>query len=188
MRHSERMEKGVLYTAAVLLCLVLASFWMMGNIYARYSSTASGSDSARVAIFGHDQSISLTAGTGMTNLKPGDSKTYTVEVANYKTGTTSEVALRYDLEIVTTGNLPLQYTVSKKAASESLGSTQIGSFEETTTDVSKTFSDGNMHFEAGKQESAVYTIEVVWPKDKADASYAGIPDDITVNVNVVQID
>ena len=181
MRHSVRMEKGILYTAAVLLCLVLASFWLMSNIYARYSSTASGSDSARVAIFGHDQSISLTNENGMTGLKPGDSRTYTVKVANYKGEIVSEVALKYNLEIVTAGNLPLKYTISKDGK-------EIGFYEETSDDVKRTITNDDMKFSAGTKNEENYAIQISWPSDKNDASYAGIPDDITLNINVEQID
>lgn len=39
---------------AVLTCLVLLSFHLMGGMFAKYSSTATGSDSARVASFNVD--------------------------------------------------------------------------------------------------------------------------------------
>ena len=39
------------HVGLVLLCLVLCSTYMTGGLYARYTASAQGSDSARVAIF-----------------------------------------------------------------------------------------------------------------------------------------
>ena len=188
MRHSVRMEKGILYTAAVLVCLVLVSFWMMCNVYARYTVAESGEDNARVAIFGHSQSIQLSDENGLVDLVPGDSVTYTVTVANYNGATVSEVACKYALEIVTTGNLPLQYEVSKQNdASDASDMTVIDSFLESTNKT-KTISTDAMHFEAGSSKEDTYQIKVTWPESSKDAKYAGMPDDITVNVQVEQVD
>ena len=186
MAQFRRREKWMIYILAVLLCLVLASFWIMCNIYAKYTTSASGSDSARVAIFGHNQRIALSGESGMTGLKPGDSRTYTLTVANYNGQTISEVAVDYNLEIITTGNLPLEYQISKKENNSQ--STNIGSYTETYENKSKILKTDDMYFEAEIAASAEYTIQVNWPEDKKNASYAGIPDDITVNINVQQVD
>ena len=187
MVRSEKRRTWILYTFAILLCLVLASFWLMCNIYAKYTSQASGNDSARVALFGHDESVVLSSGTdGMSGLKPGDSRTYTLTVSNTKNQATSEVTVDYSLEIVTTGNLPLKYTVYKK--NDSLTGTEIGSFEETSAKMEEIFRTDDMHFEAGVKGSAEYTVQLEWPAEKNSASYAGMPDDITVNINVEQVD
>lgn len=187
MVRSEKRGTWILYTFTILLCLVLASFWLMCNIYARYTSQASGSDSARVALFGHDESVVLESGTdGMSGLKPGDSRIYTLTVSNTKNQAISEVTIDYTLEIVTTGNLPLKYTVYKKNGSQT--DTEVGTFEETSATMKKTFRTEDMHFEAGVQGSVEYTVLVEWQADKKSASYAGMPDDITVNINVEQAD
>lgn len=189
MQRLEKLEKWIVYIAAMLLCLVLASFWMMCNLYARYTTEASGEDGARVAIFGHNQSITLSDEAGLINLMPGNSVDYTLVVANYNASKVSEVALKYDLEIITAGNLPLNYTVSKKVSSSNTDvSNVIGTFAESAQNKTAQFENEQMYFKAGIKEESIYTISVQWPQQENDEKYAGIPDEITVSINVEQID
>ena len=108
MRHSERMERGVIYTAAVLLCLVLASFWVTGNIYARYTATAGADDAARAAKFDITEKVldgsNETSEAFSIDLAPGEEKIYTVQVTNK-----SEVAVEYSITAESPyHNLPLK--------------------------------------------------------------------------------
>ncbi len=186
MAGSRRKEKWIIYTLAVLLCLVLASFWLMSNIYAKYSTQISGGDGARVAIFGHSQSIQLSDENGMSDMIPGRKVIYTVKVANYNGTAVSEVACNYYLEIVTTGNLPLQYTVYQQKEASDV--TEIDSFLESSQNKKRKIYTSDMCFTAGNKKEDTYQITVVWPEDSNDAKYAGIPDNITVNVQVEQVD
>ena len=179
MVHSKFNDKWIVYIFVTLLCLVLTSFWMMCNMYARYSSSASGSDGARVALFGHNQSISLNE--ELDDLVPGKSFKYTLNVANYEGTKVSEVSLRYYFEIVTTGNLPLQYTITDENNNE------IGSFDESVENTSQ-FGNDTMYFDSSSQQKKEYTVNVVWPEDRKDEKYADIPDDIVVNIHVEQMD
>lgn len=92
MGFGERM----MWTAGVLFCLVLITTSMMGGLFARYTATESGSDSARVAKFGN-----------LTLTETGDF----VESADKKTATaiiipgvdlTKKVTLSFDASEVAT--------------------------------------------------------------------------------------
>lgn len=179
MVHSKFNDKWIVYIFVTLLCLVLTSFYMISNMYARYSSSATGSDGARVALFGHNQSISLNE--ELDDLVPGEEFTYTLNVANYKGTKVSEVSLRYYFEIVTTGNLPLQYTITGE------DNNKIGSFDESVENTSQ-FGNGTMYFDSSSKQEKKYTIKVIWPNNRNDEKYADIPDDIVVNIHVVQVD
>lgn len=185
MNRSRQKERWIIYILAVLLCLVLASFWLMSNIYARYTSEASGSDQARVAVFGHSQSITLSNEDVMKALKPGADFTYTLRVANYDATRTSEVALQYSMEIVTAGNLPLTYTLYRQ---EGQNEQMIGSFTESSDKKTEKITNDDMRFTAGTNAESSYVLKVQWPADKNGEIYAGIPDEITVNIHVDQID
>ena len=83
----------VMRTAALLICLTLFSVTFLSDVTARFASTASGSDSARVAKFametvatGQPEQIELKAGD------TGSSGTYTFTVKN-----TSEVLVKYSV-------------------------------------------------------------------------------------------
>lgn len=99
-RSSRRIGVGgiLLRVALVLLCLVLLSVYLMKGLYARYQTTGSGSDSARVAKF--DVVVSgMPSDTiqVICNNYNGDTGVYTFTVTN-----NSEVAVEYDAKLTYT--------------------------------------------------------------------------------------
>lgn len=80
--------------ACVLLCLTLITTHMTGGLFARYTTTAQASDSARVAKF---QVAGTENGTVSVQSDTDSEGNYSFEVINH-----SEVAITYDLEIVFT--------------------------------------------------------------------------------------
>lgn len=181
MQRFEKIQKFILYTAAVLFCMVLVSSWLLTGLYARYTTTVTGSDNARVALFGHSESINLSNDIS-EKIYPGNSVTYNLTVSNQSEKGISEVSQSYNIEVVTAGNLPITYTLKKDA--QVIGT----AFQETADKKSNVFATEDMNFQAGKEESVKYTLTAEWPSDKNDSSLAGIPDFITVNINVTQTD
>ena len=51
-RSSLTMGERLLFLAGILFCLILITTAMLGGLFARYTTSGSGSDSARVAKFG----------------------------------------------------------------------------------------------------------------------------------------
>lgn len=176
MSYSERIEKRMIYIVAVLLCMTLVSLWMVSNMYAKYSTESTGEDGARVALFGHEETITLDK--ALNTWVPGNSYNYNLHITNGK----SEVSVKYNMEIVTAGNLPLEYTLK-----DSAGKT-IKTFTESANQTSDTFDDTSMIFEAGVEKGQDYQLQVKWPTEKNDQSLNGVPDFIQININVEQID
>lgn len=168
--------------AAFLLVAALATACVVGGTLARYTAGDTSSDSARVAIFGHSEFINMetdwTAG-----LVPGITRTYDLAVTNGDDDRTSEVAQRYSIVLTTSGNLPLTYTLAPAD-----GSAVLGSFTESATTATHTFSSDSMAFAASQQSSHEYKLTVNWPAEKNDASLAGVPDFIQIDIDVEQID
>lgn len=181
MIRSGQKEKWIIYTLATLLCLVLASFWLMCNIYARYTSEASGSDEARVALWGSSQSIVLAESEKLPQ-KPGDRCVYTLSVSNRnRNNKESEVAQKYYMEVVTAGNLPLSYSISE-------GNQEIATFNETAQDKIWNIDKADMVFQTGNVDARTYTLTVTWPTDQKNAELAGVPDFIRINIYAEQLD
>lgn len=81
--------------AIILLTLTMITTHMTGGLFARYTTTASGSDSARVAKFDVKCEVkNVNNDTNTANYDPNENQV-TVLVTNY-----SEVAVKYRLEIV----------------------------------------------------------------------------------------
>lgn len=165
MRQKQRRPANkMLRAAAILLCLVAASLYLVTGLYARYTTSTTGSDGARVAKFevatGGDI---LMSNPFQVTMKPGETQRRTVTVQN-----NSEVAVTCILTAEnTTGNLPLELSWHKKG--ESL---------ETNT------------FDMAATESAVHTYElsIHWPEDQKDVSFNREVDHLVVTILCQQID
>ncbi len=106
----QRIGKYIWYFTGILLCLTLFSFWMSRGFYARYSTTITGEDSARVAKF-----EILRTGTYsedlVIELAPGETTTKTIVITN-----NSEVVVEYSLDVENlTENLPLKLEMETHA-------------------------------------------------------------------------
>lgn len=170
MIRFRKEEKWIIYIFITLLCLVLTSFWLMCNIYARYTSEASGSDGARVARFDITQSGEATSRIKV-NVYPGYSQSYKVSVTNR-----SEVAVEYAMEIKNTyGNLPLEFKMLDDQGNE--------------------ISTKSIDVSAQDRTEHSYQLNISWP-DGVDAAYssakspdyAGKTDVVEIILKAVQID
>ena len=112
MSKSNKKTPIVFYVGIVLACLTLISVYMTSGLYARYTTRATSSDSARVAKFRVTNTLTVTDSKGdevnsftmiEDSLIPGESTTYAFEVQN-----DSEVAVRFSVRgEVSINNLPL---------------------------------------------------------------------------------
>lgn len=178
MDRAGKRERGIIYILAILLCLVMASFWLMCNIYAKYSSEASGSDAARVAKFDVTESGRATQQI-QAEVYPGFSRTYQVAVTN-----NSEVAITYVMNVENPyKNLPLQFRMldadDNVITTESAETSQEYALSESA------------EIAASDHTEHTYKLEISWPvteADKKDPDYAGKVDVIEITLKAVQKD
>lgn len=170
MVRSGKKEKWIAYTLAVLLCLVMTSFWLMCNVYAKYSAEASGEDGARVAKF--EVTETGKDGTELTkqikmDVCPGFTQNYKVSVTN-----NSEVAITYVMNVENKyGNLPLRFRMLDENGNE---------ITSERADIS-----------AKDQMEHVYQLEISWPVDAESSAASGNADlrssDYAGKVDVIEI-
>lgn len=210
MRHSGRMERWVMYTAAVLLCLVLVSFWLMSNIFARYTTSGTGGDDARVAsfVFHLEDSASKTFDLSSIN-EPGKTAEYIFTVTNQRGNSISEVAEQYTIELEAEGSIPVQCKVVKSIAADDAETTetvcQTNNFssqsDNTNSEENNNEENNSGENNPGAKSSAIavpasqayeqeYTLSVKWPEAYNDAQYAGASGRaaVTLTVHAEQID
>lgn len=152
-----------LCAAAVLLCLTLLSTHLVGGLYARYTTTASGSDGARVAKFSitETKNGALFTEDFTVSTVPGETA-YTVSVEN-----NSEVAVAYTVSVTnTTGNVP--YIFSVNGSEYAVGSCSAAAY-------------------LAVGEEAAVSVKVKWNEEGATA-YIGMVDRITVTLQAAQVD
>ena len=156
-------------TVAVLLMLVLVTSGMVSGRFARYVTTATYEDGARVAKFNI-----VEEGTFFTqmraNVAPGIS-TEMISVKNY-----SEVAVEFTVTVDNVyHNIPLDFEVKN-------GDTTLTKSENADGTVSFT---GNIG--PGQQEQR-FQLYLIWTPSADSINYIGRVDLIRVTLDAVQID
>ena len=115
MKKNNRHSNWILRLAGILFCLTLFSVHLTSGLYARYTTSASGSDSARVARFDVQAEGELITFIS-ADIRPGETVEKTVEVTN-----NSEVAITYTVTAVNKfRNLPLAFTFQKEGKQDLL--------------------------------------------------------------------
>ncbi len=179
-----RHEKGnvLMGIVAVLLCATLASIHLVGGLYAKYTTSASGSDSARVAKFSITQKFLNEKNEEITQaieakVTPGTTQSVKLEIANK-----SEVAVEYALTVTNvTGNLPLKFKLTPVSGNNAPAVTSE-SYQNGVSKCSAVQKPGN--------HTDKYNLQIDWTSsgDDSDLAYIGMVDYITISVTATQID
>ena len=171
--------------AGILLCLTLVSVWLVGGLYARYTTSDSASDSARVAAFvfnvsdstHNNQDTHMITLSGIT--KPGDTETYAFIVKNSNGSAISEVSETYTITVALNGSMPLTATLNKAGSDLfTVDATATGRDSNSTTGA---FTPGN-----SSANTDTYALTVTWPSSASavDASFANGSGVATVTLTV----
>lgn len=169
--------------AALLVCLVLITTYMLSGAYSKFFSGASGSDSARAAHF----SPKFTSNDvfDVKNAKPGYFAEIDFTVQNYSGEEIPEVAMKYKILLKTTGNIPLTFTLLDKDEnqlnSDTLDCNGISGECVYEYDPSRVFS-------VGTNEEDNYSLKIEWENTKKDAKFSGMTDAVYLAVEFEQID
>ena len=179
--ESVRRKNWMLRIAAVLLIMVLVSTHMVSGLFARYTTTASGSDGARVAKFqitesllNEDDSVFTSVAAGVVPNVPCE-----VEVA---VDNASEVAVTYEIAVgKASDNLPLKFYVIPDEG----GAVNLETIAASAQSTPYSFS-GSINPTTTK----TYSMYVLWtPANEAEAlANMGMVDMITLELSATQID
>ena len=169
MRRSQSNIKTplVFRLGVALLCAMLVTSHLMGGLYAEYTTSATGSDSARVAkfSFGDGDWINNSQSTtlNISAMKPGDMVELEVEVEN-----TGEVTIRYQADLTNlTGNLPLKVAIRESDQNLDTNQNSISLLPGATKEL---------------------VVVVFWPQTSNSVDFMGKMDLIRITVTVEQVD
>ncbi len=121
MRKFSKKNKMNFLTVFLVIDVVLV-FSIIRTSSALYTSKTVGTADMDVALYAfsyggmkEDGTSEQTLNFDLGSIKPGETKTYKFSVSNQdeKTGKVSDTSLRYDLKIITTNNLGLEYKLYK---------------------------------------------------------------------------
>ena len=193
MRHADNRYKSnlALRMAGVLFCLVLISTWITGGLLARYVTTDSGEDEARVAAFVFRiQEELATFEIPEEEYAPGaDARVYQFTVTNQtKNGLICETDQEYTIRVTADGSLPLVYTLTE---TDGAGNGQAKkSIDALTASMWPAEISLGGSFDAGVAESTTYELKIEWPEenDRMKPVFAGGVAGVAVEITSVQID
>lgn len=159
--------------AAVLLFLTLLSTHLCSGLYARYTTTASGSDSARVARFEIEDG---TVGTWkedvvISELRPSESAVESMTCADIVNKSEVAVAVTLNVENVY-DNLPLKFVLLRN------DTVVAGPADEM----------GDLTYNVAPNDETPVELGVYWPLDENNLEFRGRVDLLRLTIRVEQID
>lgn len=158
-----------------MLIVLIVSLFGIGFTMSRYLNSFSKTGTISIAKY----SLNETGTIDLGMIAPGETLTYNFQVTNKEEGKISEVGQDYVIQIATTKNLPLIYTLT--GINTSGVGTLADNLDETTliTSVKGSFphTDEAVHS---------YTLTVTWPIEKKDSSYLNEVDQVSLNIVATQ--
>ena len=172
------------YIAIFLLVVFIIN--IMEITYSKYSSSANGDAVANIAFFIVDVGTYKNT-ISLNNLEPSNNDyIYKFTVNNFKNNKRTNVKLDYNLEFVTTTNLPLTYKIYKEGTNNIITSNEIIQDGDMYFNKLSTNEAGSFSYEENQTEE--YTLVVNFPityNDKPD-EYQGLIDSFMIKINATQ--
>lgn len=180
MKAKGKKPRLLCYLALAVLVTSLAA---TGTL-AKYSSLFSADASMEVAAFAGGGTINFDV--DLENISPGSTKTVQFTVQNYDAEQACEVALNYEIQVETTGNLPLSFQLlgKREAGDTSADSVLAGSLDDTLK-----AAGGKLPIASeGGRKQHTYELSMTWSQGETDEDYSKEIDMVTVTVTTVQAD
>lgn len=161
MRTTKKSTPALFYISLFLIAAVLWTSHLTSGLYARYATSDSASDSARVAKFNVSDQINAASAQSFTvsvELYPTQEEAYTFIVTN-----DSEVLVDYVVRIENlTNNLPLSFSIAGDVVSEKPIRIAIG-------------------------EEETFTVKINWPEGENAPALMGQVDLVEITLRVEQV-
>ncbi len=172
-----------------LLLAAVATGLFASTTLAKYASTFKGTATMTIAAFAGGSSVFDVT---MEDMYPGCSPhVVNFTVQNYDGSGESDVMLDYSIQVETTGNMPLEFTLTGQRESDDnyADSRCVGSLAPSAEDPNVlTATGGRLPVAAiGGKKVHSYALKVTWPEAEDDSDYSHEIDMITVSVTTVQV-
>lgn len=183
MMRREKRKKQIV-RLRYLVYLVLVTTVISSTTLARFATRESVSSGATIAAFVFGSNLDLDLGA-QGALAPGETKTIYFSVTNSENGTICEVPVDYEMQIETTGNLPLKFSLTGQ---------KVGSETDDSLSTLAGPLDEKLCAKGGKLPSARtggetihrYTLNMSWPQDKKAQEYSREIDHLSVKIKTTQ--
>ena len=189
---SNLKKNKFLLCIAILIAILV--FIVLLKTFGRYESNATGSAEAEVAFFVVDQSFetkTILLGEIVPSSEP---YVYKFLVSNFNSKKRAEVNIEYDIEFITTTNLPLEYEIYKNENYNDVGANNIISNSYKLQDDYGTYFNhliidekGSFSFKTNQTDE--YYLVVKFNENYKDNpyKYEGVVESVRVEINAKQV-
>ena len=183
MQRKRRRKIKQTYIKIIFLVIVLLmAIYLIKGVTAKYKTSASSSANVDIAYYiFKEQSISQDL--KLPSILPSSQAyTFTFSVANHDQNERTQTALEYSMELVTTTNIPFQFTVHKYGEQTNL-ITQTQTVQDSDNTYFKHFTIAGDEFGFSQDEQNVYVLEILFPLSLNSAEYEGIIEYMQLIIN-----
>lgn len=171
IRHRKRRTD---YAAAVLLCLVLITTFLLGGLAAQFRGTSAKKEEARVAVMAADVIADIPVSVGY----PGAEEVIPVTLTNYEGSSVCDVAQKYSFSLEKmTDNLPLTVELYSDKNCSTPMNAENG-----------VYSGEDFVFPAGEKTERTCYLKITWQEDKKDPNLSFEIDYLRIRISSEQID
>ncbi|ATW23435.1 hypothetical protein [Candidatus Formimonas warabiya] len=174
------MKLKLRYILFYIFILTLAA---MGISFSRFSTTLTNSGAENTTPPDIEFSTWVldyhAASVSLDNMFPGDTRTIAIWVRNWQAGDPVKISgytQNYNLELETTGNLPLEYTLADDEGKE-VNLSRPDSFR---------YIGETQQLSADMPETKEYLLSISWPVEKKDFRYRNEIDYLELKIRAVQ--
>lgn len=188
-----RRKKNKLYTFIIVFLLIdlLAVLVVINTSNARYESTAVSNTELEVALYALEEDDDYTI--SLNEMVPREEPyVYKFTVTNTdKNGRLSDVKLYYDLKIIATTNMHLNYKLYKNENYLSPSANSIVNLDIVAPDEDGTFfrtlTTSRVYFGFEEVETNEYTLLVYFPETFKNSKYQDLIESIQINIDSQQV-
>ena len=188
-----RRKKNKLYTFIIVFLLIdlLAVLVVINTSNARYESTAVSNTELEVALYALEEDDDYTI--SLNEMVPREEPyVYKFTVTNTdKNGKLSDVKLYYDLKIIATTNMHLNYKLYKNENYLSPSAKSIVNLDIVAPDEDGTFfrtlTTSRVYFGFEEVETNEYTLLVYFPETFKNSKYQDLIESIQINIDSQQV-
>ena len=186
MGRKRRRKVRQMYTRiAFSIIAILLLFLVIKNTQARYTSSATSNANFDLAYYVFKEE-SISQELRLDDILPRSTPyIYTFSVANYEGEDRTQTSIEYDIEIKTTTNLPLNYSIHKQGETTSIIESEENRQDEYGTYFKYVTLEGDT-FGFTQDEMNAYVIEVEFPEQYNLAQYEGIIEYIQITIDSKQ--
>lgn len=191
MKRKNREKRQFTYMTIFLSLDLLLIFTLFRTSNARFTAEATSSTKLNVALYALSEDNSFDIPLG--NIKPSsDPYLYEFSISNTdENGNVTETKLEYDLKIISTTNIPLEYKLYKNQSCLSTAGTNILNVHEPAKDDDGTYfltmTTATETFGFEEEQTNTYCLLVTFPMRYNTSEYSDLIESVRLSIESEQI-